>query len=68
MSTCNFCMLEGVRAHARNNNLSVTIAADPHEGFPDGISVYAAPPDTPEEEIPDWFTCWLAALPDHCVC
>lgn len=68
MSVCNFCTLEGVRAHAAAAGHEVILRADPKDGFPDGIAVYSAPPGTTEEESENWFACWLAKLPESCAC
>lgn len=64
MSECNYCLLKRIKRRAHRENLVVTII---------GHNVYVHPKDIEVDRLDckqrgEYFTGWLMAITDHCVC
>jgi hypothetical protein len=83
MGKCNYCLVEAMKAHAKNSGEVVTVLPIRRAYLRGnlnvmvGYDVFIHPPEVTvtndqaidiQEEAPPYFAAWLAALPDHCVC
>lgn len=75
LTSCNYCSLQSVRRRAKEKKMKVTIRSDVFGSWTKGQAVFVHPPGVkidgcPQEGEPghEYFSCWLAEVPDRCCC